>query len=217
VAVQKWFELYGAIDPALGAFAATINSDAYDTSRLVDVATALDAYGKRWHGFKGGSLNGLKHLRDYASVPARTTGSTVRNLKMLVAARNFYAHYNDKGVYGLAAGDVQAELLETIRRGTALMQACLLRDLASMLQTQRTSLIGITRDGRSLRSGPGRNRAATVRRTGHPATRARQHRLNVQRSIGDRIEPVPAVNRAILAPSGPVGPARLSTRLVDVA
>lgn len=95
---------------------------------MIDVATALDAYAKRLHHLKGNAVERLKGLVAYAKVPEACIGCRVRNLKLLVASRNFYAHYSDV-LYGFTAEDVQSELLETIRRGSALMQACLLRDL----------------------------------------------------------------------------------------
>ena len=70
----------------------------------------------------------LKALREHSGIDPAQIGATNKNLKLLVAARNLYAHLNQTTVQ-LADDEIDDALLSNCRRATALMQACLLRDL----------------------------------------------------------------------------------------
>lgn len=128
--IQKWFAMFDATRPVLGTFAETISMGAvYSPDRLVRVATSLESYGRRWLRLKRSSLlELLEALRDYTRLPARVTGCTTRNLKLLAASRHYFAHLN-KPNYGFTPATVERNTFETTRRATALMQACLFRDL----------------------------------------------------------------------------------------
>lgn len=63
-------------------------------------------------------------LRAHSGVVPEQIGATDDNLMLLVAARNLYAHH-----VLLSDEEIDDQLLTNCRRATALMQACLLRDL----------------------------------------------------------------------------------------
>jgi ApeA N-terminal domain 1 len=121
-AVQRWFAIWAATEPALGTFAEAINAgDTYSPGRFLQVVTALESYGRRWRKDKRSLLKLLEGLRAYAGVPARSTGCTQRNLKLIVASRNFHAHLGQPN-YGFSLKFVQLTTFESTRRATALMQ-----------------------------------------------------------------------------------------------
>jgi hypothetical protein len=137
-AIKKWFEIFSATRPVLGTFAETINmGSVYSPERLGKLVTSLESYARRWHRINRPSLlEALEALRAYAHLPAGITGSTRRNLKLLAASRHYYAHLN-KPNYGFAPRVIENNVFETTRRATALMQACLLRDLGFSAKVAR--------------------------------------------------------------------------------
>lgn len=139
-AVETWFEIWAATEPALGAFSEAINSGGtYSPGRLLQVVTALESYGRRWRKSRSSLLGLLEALRGYTGVPARCTGCTRRNLKLIVASRNFHAHFSQPN-YGFKREYVQATTFESTRRASALMQACILRELGFSARAARVML-----------------------------------------------------------------------------
>jgi hypothetical protein len=139
-AVERWFAIWAATEPALGTFAEAINSGhTYTPGRFLQVITALESYGRRWRKDKRSLLKLLEGLRAYAGLPARSTGCTRRNLKLIVASRNFHAHLSQPN-YGFSLKFVQLTNFESTRRATALMQACILRELGFSAPTTRKML-----------------------------------------------------------------------------
>jgi hypothetical protein len=139
--LERWFAIWAATEPALGTFAEAINAgDTYSPSRFLQVVTALESYGRRWRKDKGTLLELLGGLRAYAGLPARSTGCTQRNLKLIVASRNFHAHLLDQPNYGFSRELVQRTTFESTRRATALMQACILRELGFSARATRKML-----------------------------------------------------------------------------
>jgi HEPN superfamily Apea-like protein len=130
-AIQAWFKLDAVAEPAMDQFAGTVMyGNSYGHSRLVELATALESYSRTRHAKRKNewALTKLKRLAAYARMPRREIGSSVPRLKLLLASRNYYAHLN-KPSYGIKVSKVEAEQLNSIRRGHALMQACLLREI----------------------------------------------------------------------------------------
>ena len=139
-AVQRWFAISAATEPALGTFAEAINAgDTYSPGRFLQVVTALESYGRRWRKDKRILLKLLEGLRAYAGLPARSTGCTRRNLKLIVASRNFHAHLSQPN-YGFSLEFVQLTTFESTRRASALMQACILRELGFSARATRKML-----------------------------------------------------------------------------
>jgi ApeA N-terminal domain 1 len=139
-AVERWFAIWAATEPALGTFAEAINAgNTYSPGRFLQVVTALESYGRRWRKDKRILLKVLEGLRAYAGIPARSTGCTQRNLKLIVASRNFHAHLNQPN-YGFSLEFVQLTTFESTRRATALMQACILRELGFSARATRKRL-----------------------------------------------------------------------------
>jgi hypothetical protein len=140
-AVERWFAIWAATEPALGTFAEAINAgDTYSPSRFLQMVTAVESYGRRWRKDKGTLLELLGGLRAYAGLPARSTGCTQRNMKLIVASRNFHAHLLDQPNYGFSIELVQLTTFESTRRATALMQACILRELGFSARATRKML-----------------------------------------------------------------------------
>ena len=128
--IHDWFELHAAVGPALNKFTDTLlTGNVYTDARLVELATALEAYAAARHSKPGdNALKKLERLRDYAALPANTSWAKPRNLKLIVASRNYLAHLTPP-IYGFAVDEIRAEVFETTRRAQALMQLCLLREL----------------------------------------------------------------------------------------
>jgi hypothetical protein len=140
-AVERWFAIAAATEPALGTFAEAINaSDTYSPSPFLQVVTALESYGRRWRKDKGTLLELLGGLRAYAGLPALSTGCTWRNMKIIVASRSFHAHLLDQPNYDFSIEFVQLTTFESARRATALMQACILRELGFSARATRKML-----------------------------------------------------------------------------
>jgi hypothetical protein len=123
-AITRWWALHEEAWPALGVFASHITEgNTYSPARLLILYSGLEAYSKARHGHKD-----FRKLRQYAGIPGTVGGTTNAALDLLGASRGYFAHLKTPGkTYSLA--DVEGELLPSIRRGSALMQACLLREL----------------------------------------------------------------------------------------
>jgi hypothetical protein len=122
--IRRWWELYEQVWPALGLFASHINEgNAYSPARFLTLFSAIEAYAAGAHRHTD-----LKRLRAYAGVPNAVTGCTNKALDLIGASRGYYAHFGSTGQkYSLA--DVEGNTLESTRRLSALMQACLMREL----------------------------------------------------------------------------------------
>jgi hypothetical protein len=128
-AIETWFAMWAATEPALGTFAQSISmGGSYSPARFLQVVSALESYGRRWRKQKNTLLQVLEGLRAYAGLPAHSTGCTRRNLKLIVASRNYHAHLLRPN-YGYSPRVVELTTFESTRRATALMQSCVLREL----------------------------------------------------------------------------------------
>jgi hypothetical protein len=124
-ATRRWWELSEETRPALGLFADHVaQGNVYSPGRLLTLYTALEKYSKTRFGTK----KEFKPLRDYGEIPAEITGCTTRALKLLGATRGFFAHAGTQGD-GFSPEEIEAEAMGSIRRASALLQGCLLREL----------------------------------------------------------------------------------------
>ncbi len=134
----RWVALWEEAGPEIATFVDTVNEGStYSRARLLASVVALEAYWrtrlrrKTSPGQKPQRLNlteKLKALRDHSGVDPGRIGCTNMKLKLLVAARNLYAHL-DQAVVHLSDEEIDDGLVDNCRRATALMQAALLRDL----------------------------------------------------------------------------------------
>src|SRR5205085_507913 len=86
--------------------------------------TALEGYARGRHGHRN-----FRKLREFAGVPNSFTGCTNDALSLLGTSRKYFAHIGHTGQkYTLK--DVQEGAVPSTRRASALMQACLLRELS---------------------------------------------------------------------------------------
>jgi hypothetical protein len=123
-AVRRWWELHEQVWPALGVFADHLaHGRSYGPARLITLYSALEGYASARHQTKE-----FKDLRTYAGVPTDVTGCTNKALTLLGAARGYFAHLKEPETK-YSRKDFEDNLLPSIRRGSALMQACLLREL----------------------------------------------------------------------------------------
>lgn len=123
-ALAKWWRLHADTWPALGLFAQHLNDgSSFSPARLITLHTALEAYGRA-------HLNSekLKKLRDHAGVPSSVTGCTNDALDLLGWCRGYFAHVNDNS-QRFTPLDAEHGAVPSTRRASALMQACLLRDI----------------------------------------------------------------------------------------
>lgn len=123
-AIQRWWRLYDETWPAIGVFGDHIaEGSIYSPGRLITLYSAMEAYASASHGTKD-----LRRLRDYAGISSDATGCTNAALDLLGASRGYFAHLaNESPKYPRSV--IQDNLVLSVRRGHALMQACLLRDL----------------------------------------------------------------------------------------
>jgi hypothetical protein len=122
-AIRRWWKTHEVSWPALGVFGSQYrDGNSYSPARLITVYSALEAYGRARHGTKD-----LTKLRDYGRVPSHITGCTNPALNMLNLSRGYFAHYASTGQkYSVEA--IEESVLPSIRRGSALMQSCVLRE-----------------------------------------------------------------------------------------
>ncbi len=123
-AIKRWWVLHEEVWPALGVFASHITEgNTYSPARLLILYSALEAYAKVRHGHKN-----FRKLRQYAGIKGEVIGATNPALDLLGASRGYFAYLKAPSeTYTLA--DVENEMLPSTRRGSGLMQACLLREL----------------------------------------------------------------------------------------
>lgn len=135
-AIRRWWKLHLLVRPALGLFAEHIAAgNSYSPSRLLTLYTALERYAKVRHGGKGE----LHNLRAYGGVSEELTGCSNAALKLLGASRGYFAHANPPATKFTVA-EIEDSALESTRRASALMQACLLRELG-FAKKQREELM----------------------------------------------------------------------------
>jgi hypothetical protein len=85
--------------------------------------TAMEAYARDRHG-----RNNFRVLRDYAGVPPEITGCTNPALALIGASRRYFAHLGRRPE-GPTINEIETNTLLSTRRASALMQACLLREV----------------------------------------------------------------------------------------
>ena len=139
----RWLALWEQAAPEIATFVDAITEgSSYSRARLLASVVALEGY---WctrrpptPGNRPKLLDKLIALRAHSGVADKQIGATDDNLQLLVAARNLYAHLDQHHV-ALTDEEIDDELLPNCRRATALMQACLLRDLG-ITPTQITAM-----------------------------------------------------------------------------
>ena len=130
---ERWIKLWDDAAPEIATFLDAVSEgNSYGRARLLASVVALEGY---WRTRRPPTVqkrpnlfDKLKALRDYSASDPSQIAATDANLKLLVAARNLYAHLDQRWV-SLSDEEIDDELLPNCRRATALMQACLLRDL----------------------------------------------------------------------------------------
>ena len=138
VVYGRWMELWEDASAEIATFVDAISEGStFSRARLLAAAAALEAYWRTRLQFdehgrrrRGSSLvEKFKMLRTHAAIDPELIGATNPNLKVLAAARNLYSHL-DQTIVKLTAEEIDDQLVENCRRASALLQACLLRDLA---------------------------------------------------------------------------------------
>lgn len=133
----RWMELWDEASVEIATFVDAISEGTtFSRARLLAGVAALEAYWRTRLRFdehgkkrKGTSLvDKLKAIRAYTAIEPGLIGASNANLKLIAAARNLYAHL-DQTIVQLTDEQIDDHLVENCRRGAALLQACLLRDL----------------------------------------------------------------------------------------
>jgi ApeA N-terminal domain 1 len=123
-AMRSWWALDERLRPALGLFADHVSHGySYSPARFLTLFTAVEAYAHECHG-----RHNLRILRDFADVPENIIGCTDEALRIIGASRKYFAHLS-RPANGPTVDEIEAQLLSSTRRASALMQACLLREL----------------------------------------------------------------------------------------
>ncbi|ADB50438.1 HEPN domain-containing protein [Conexibacter woesei] len=123
-AIDMWWTLDEKLRPALGLFADHINhGTSYSPARFLTLYTAMEAYAKERHG-----RNQVRLLRQFAGVSQTATGCTDEALRLIGASRRYFAHLGTQP-NGPTVDEIEANVVLSTRRASALMQACLLREL----------------------------------------------------------------------------------------
>lgn len=123
--LRRWWALHRETKPALGLFADHVShGNSFSPSRLLTLHTALEKYAK----VRFGAKKEFKNLRAYGGVPSALTGCTNEALKLLGASRGFFAHAETEGEK-FTSDQIESGALDSTRRASALMQACLLREV----------------------------------------------------------------------------------------
>jgi hypothetical protein len=132
-AIRTWWDLELQLRPALGLFADHINHGfTFSPARFLTLYTAVETYARERHG-----RNDWRALRDYAGVPETVTGCNNAALAVIGASRLYFAHLG-LPPNGPTIAHIEANALLSTRRASALMQACLLRELEfSPSETER--------------------------------------------------------------------------------
>jgi hypothetical protein len=122
--VRAWWTLHEEVYPALGLFAQHISEgNVYSPARLLTLHAALEAYARTRH-----ASTDFKKLRSYAGVPHEVTGCTNAALDLLGYCRGYFAHFG-RTSQRFEPRDADEGSFISTRRASALMQACLLRDV----------------------------------------------------------------------------------------
>lgn len=130
--LRRWWSLHRQTKPALGLFADHISDgNSYSPSRLLTLYTALEQYAK----VRFGAKKEFRNLRAYGGVPSELTGCTNEALKLLGASRGFFAHAEIQGEK-FTADQIEENAFNSIRRASALLQACLLREIGFRKQVR---------------------------------------------------------------------------------
>lgn len=133
----RWMELWNEASVEIATFVDAISEGStFSRARLLAAVAALEAYWRTRlkHDAQGNKRKGtslvdkLKALRAHSAVDPALLGTSNANLKLMVAARNLYAHL-DQEIVKLTDEQIDDHLVDNCRRATALLQACLLRDL----------------------------------------------------------------------------------------
>lgn len=127
-ALKRWFQLFERVPEALGNFAASVNEgNVYSPDRLLKVAAAAEAYHREIHHKRGRLEQRLEQLRDFAGFSAHGPFCN-RNLCLIAAGRHYHGH-SGTASYGFSTEEIVNSGFSSIRRATALMQGCLMREL----------------------------------------------------------------------------------------
>lgn len=123
-AIRRWWRTYEQSWPALGVFASQYEEGSrYWPTRLLTIVSAIESYGRSRH-----STENLRELRRYGGVSSAVTGCTNDALTLAKVARGYFAHY--KQLPPKYPPEVLHDsTVDSIRRLTALMQSCLLREM----------------------------------------------------------------------------------------
>jgi hypothetical protein len=120
-AFGSWWRLH-AMSPALGLFADHINLGlTYSQPRFLTLYTAMEGYCRSRLGQKD-----FKRMREHAGVDDSVHGCSMHALKLIADSRNYVAHLTKQQI---SPQEIIETLPDSTRRGHALMQACLLRDI----------------------------------------------------------------------------------------
>jgi hypothetical protein len=123
-AIRRWWKTMQLTWPAISVFSAQYHDEnVYSPARLITVHAALEAYARGRHRHTD-----FKRLRSYARVESSVTGCSNVALDLLGACRGYFAHLNPP-TKKYTVDQIEAAILPSIRRASALMQACLLREL----------------------------------------------------------------------------------------
>jgi hypothetical protein len=120
-ALSRWWRLH-AESPALGLFADHINLGmTFSQPRFLTLHTAMEGYCRARFGRKE-----FKLMRDYAATDVNAHQCSNKALKLIGMSRDYVAHLTTDHI---PAHEIIDSLPDSTRRGHALMQACLLREL----------------------------------------------------------------------------------------
>lgn len=135
LSLVRWWRLYEKVRPALGIFGDHLNEgSSYSRPRLITLHTAICGYSDARHGHRS-----LRKLRAYADVPNEVTGCSNNALALFGAARDYFAHLGNPG-QRFSTSEIEGGAFLATRRASALMQACLLRELG-FSKTRTTELL----------------------------------------------------------------------------
>ena len=143
--LRRWFDLHRRVSPAMEVLTGSIaEGSSYSPSRLLAMASAVETFHRqlygatwayRWRRANPGKplphlslLRRVEDLQRLARLSEPTTGMTDANRKLFVSTRNHFAHLAQP-LYGYSEDQVYDSLLDTTRRGLALIQACVMRRL----------------------------------------------------------------------------------------
>jgi hypothetical protein len=123
-AIRRWWALDEQLRPALGLFADHINQGrSYSSGRFLALFTAMEVYRRERHNNKK-----LPAMQEYAGVSTDATGCTKEAIALIGATRTYLAHLSAPR-NSPPPDEIEDNILLSTRRLSALMQACLMRDL----------------------------------------------------------------------------------------